>query len=78
MLDRLSLQCSDLATNFGQVIGYGTTFPDFWLGGHENGEGFRESHIAFVAPAREAVQAFFDAAVTGGAEVLHAPRLPRP
>jgi catechol 2,3-dioxygenase-like lactoylglutathione lyase family enzyme len=61
--------------DFGQVIGYGTEFPDFWLGGHENGEGFRESHIAFIAPSREAVQAFFDAAVAGGAEVLHAPRV---
>ena len=57
-----------------QVIGYGTEFPDFWLGGRENGEGFRESHLAFVAPSREAVQAFFDAVVAGGAEVLHAPR----
>jgi predicted lactoylglutathione lyase len=31
--------------------------------------------IAFIAPSREAVQAFFDAAVAGGAEVLHAPRV---
>jgi len=75
MLDHLSIQCSDLATNFGQVIGYGTEFPNFWLGGHENGEGFRESHIAFLAPSREAAQAFFDAAVAGGAEVLHAARI---
>ena len=61
--------------DFGQVIGYGTGTPDFWLGGHETGEGFRESHIAFSAPSREAVQAFFDAAVAVGAEVLHAPRV---
>ena len=61
--------------DFGEVIGYGTEFPDFWLGGHATGEGFRESHIAFSAPSREAVQAFFDAAVAGGAEVLHAPRV---
>lgn len=61
--------------DFGQVIGYGTDFPDFWLGGHQYGEGFRESHIAFSAPSREAVQAFFDAAVAGGAEVLHSPRI---
>jgi catechol 2,3-dioxygenase-like lactoylglutathione lyase family enzyme len=59
--------------NFGTVIGCGTDFPDFWLGGHETGEGFRESHIAFRAPSRVAVQAFFDAAVAGGAEVLHEP-----
>jgi catechol 2,3-dioxygenase-like lactoylglutathione lyase family enzyme len=39
------------------------------------GEGFRESHIAFTAPDRAAVLAFFAAAVAGGAEVLHEPRL---
>jgi catechol 2,3-dioxygenase-like lactoylglutathione lyase family enzyme len=61
--------------DFGGVIGYGTDFPDFWIGAHSTGEGFRESHIAFHAPSREAVQAFFDAAVAAGAEVLHEPRL---
>ena len=61
--------------DLGPVIGYGTDFPDFWVGGHQTGEGFRESHIAFRAPSRDAVQAFFDAAVAGGAEVLHAPRV---
>ena len=60
--------------DFGTVIGYGTDSPTFWLGGHETGEGFRESHIAFQSPSREAVQAFFDAAVARGAEVLHEPR----
>jgi len=59
--------------DFGEVIGYGTEFPDFWLGRHSTGEGFRESHIAFTAPDRAAVQAFFDAAVADGAEVLHEP-----
>jgi catechol 2,3-dioxygenase-like lactoylglutathione lyase family enzyme len=61
--------------DFGAVIGYGTDMPDFWIGAHSTGEGFRESHIAFHAPTREAVQAFFDAAVAAGAEVLHEPRL---
>jgi catechol 2,3-dioxygenase-like lactoylglutathione lyase family enzyme len=61
--------------DFGEVIGYGTDFPDFWLGAQETGEGFRESHIAFRAPTREAVLAFFDAAVASGAEVLHQPRV---
>jgi catechol 2,3-dioxygenase-like lactoylglutathione lyase family enzyme len=31
--------------------------------------------VAFSAPNRDAVLAFFDAAVAQGAEVLHAPRL---
>ena len=61
--------------DFGEVIGYGTEFPDFWLGGHSTGEGFRESHIAFTAPSRDAVDAFFGVAVAAGAEVLHEPRV---
>src|SRR4029078_5971020 len=75
---------------FGPVIGYGVPhMPDFWIGPHQTGEGFKESHIAFSAPDRDAVQAFFDAAlgaraavqpsfsaaVGAGAEVWHEPRL---
>ena len=62
--------------DFGQVIGYGRDgMPDFWLGPHATGEGFRESHLAFTAADRAQVQAFFDAAVGAGAEVLHEPRV---
>ena len=62
--------------DFGQAIGYGVPpMPDFWLGQQATGDGFRESHIAFSAPDRAAVQAFFDAAVETGAEVLHQPRV---
>jgi catechol 2,3-dioxygenase-like lactoylglutathione lyase family enzyme len=61
--------------DFGATIGYGTDFPDFWIGGQQTGEGFRESHVAFQAPTRDAVRAFFDAAVAEDAEVLHEPRL---
>jgi catechol 2,3-dioxygenase-like lactoylglutathione lyase family enzyme len=61
---------------FGPVIGYGVPpMPDFWIGPHETGEGFRESHLAFTAPDRATVQACFDAAVAAGAEVLHEPRV---
>jgi catechol 2,3-dioxygenase-like lactoylglutathione lyase family enzyme len=60
---------------FGDVIGFGTASPQFWLGPHNTGEGFRESHLAFQASDRAAVRAFFDAAVAAGAEVLHEPRL---
>ena len=61
---------------FGPVIGFGVApKPDFWIGPNETGEGFKESHIAFSAPNREAVRAFFSAAVAAGAEVLHEPRL---
>lgn len=61
--------------DFGAVVGYGTGNPCFWLGPHDTGTGFRESHIAFIAPSREAVQAFRDAAVSVGATVLHEPRV---
>jgi catechol 2,3-dioxygenase-like lactoylglutathione lyase family enzyme len=62
--------------DFGVAIGYGVPpKPDFWLGRFDSGDGFRESHIAFVAPDRAAVRAFFDAAVGAGAEVLHEPRV---
>jgi catechol 2,3-dioxygenase-like lactoylglutathione lyase family enzyme len=61
--------------DFDQVLGYGVDFPSFWLGPFDSGEGFRESHIAFRAPSREAVHAFRDAAVALGAEVLHEPRV---
>jgi catechol 2,3-dioxygenase-like lactoylglutathione lyase family enzyme len=59
----------------GEAIGYGTEFPNFWIGRQHTGEGFRESHIAFRAPDRDAVQAFRDAAAELGAEVLHEPRV---
>jgi catechol 2,3-dioxygenase-like lactoylglutathione lyase family enzyme len=60
----------------GDVIGYGVPpMPDFWIGPWATGDGFRESHIAFAAQDRAAVRAFFDAARTAGAEVLHEPRV---
>jgi catechol 2,3-dioxygenase-like lactoylglutathione lyase family enzyme len=62
--------------DFGQMIGYGVPpKPDFWIGSHSTGDGFRESHIAFAAADRETVQAFFAAAAARGAEVLHQPRV---
>jgi catechol 2,3-dioxygenase-like lactoylglutathione lyase family enzyme len=62
--------------DFGQAVGYGVPpRPDFWIGAQATGDGFRESHIAFAAPNRDAVRAFFEAARAAGAEVLHEPRL---
>ena len=60
----------------GPVTGYGVPpMPDFWIGPQSTGEGFRECHIAFSAPDRAAVRAFFDAAAAHGATVLHEPRV---
>ena len=62
--------------DFGEVVGYGVApMPDFWIGPRETGEGFRETHLAFSAPSRAAVQSFYEAAVASGATVLHEPRL---
>jgi catechol 2,3-dioxygenase-like lactoylglutathione lyase family enzyme len=62
--------------DFGEVIGFGTPpVPGFWIAPRNTGEGFRESHIAFAAPDRAAVHAFFDAAQGVGAEVLYPPRV---
>lgn len=62
--------------DFGVALGYGVPpNPDFWIGAFDSGEGFRESHIAFSAPDRATVRAFFVAAVGAGAQVLHEPRL---
>jgi len=64
------------AMDFGDVIGFGAAGkPVFWIGPRATGDGFREIHIAFSAPTRAAVVAFFDAAVMEGAQVLHEPRL---
>jgi len=62
--------------DFGEVVAYGVPpQPELWLGPWRTGDGFRESHIAFTAPSRAAVRAFFDAAVGARAEILHEPRL---
>ena len=60
----------------GPTIGYGVPpMPDFWIGPNMTGDGFRESHIAFNAPDRAAVDSFFTAGITAGAVVLHEPRV---
>jgi catechol 2,3-dioxygenase-like lactoylglutathione lyase family enzyme len=61
--------------DFGDVIGYGVSRPEFWLGPTETPGEAREVHLAFSAPDRATVVAFHDAAVALGAEVLHPPRV---
>ncbi len=61
---------------FGAVVGYGVAGkPTFWIGPLVDGVTNREAHIAFHAPDRAAVDAFFEAAVGTGAPVLHRPRV---
>jgi catechol 2,3-dioxygenase-like lactoylglutathione lyase family enzyme len=61
--------------DYGEVIGYGVEVPDFWLGPVTTAGTAREMHLAFKAPNRAAVTAFFETAVANGAEVLHEPRV---
>jgi catechol 2,3-dioxygenase-like lactoylglutathione lyase family enzyme len=58
------------------AIGYGVPpSANFWIGRQQTGDGFRESHIAFLAPDRAAVEAFVEAARRTGAEILHEPKV---
>ena len=60
----------------GPTIGYGVPpMPDFWIGPNTAGNGFRESHIAFNAPDRAAVDRFFNSGINAGGDVLHEPRV---
>lgn len=59
---------------FPVAIGWGQDGPDFRIGVHRFDAGFCESHIAFPAPSREAVDGFLSAAREVGAEVLHEAR----
>jgi catechol 2,3-dioxygenase-like lactoylglutathione lyase family enzyme len=62
--------------DFGELIGFGVPLrPKFWIGPRATGEGFRDRHIGSVAPDRAVVRAFFQAAVSVDAEVLHEPRV---
>jgi catechol 2,3-dioxygenase-like lactoylglutathione lyase family enzyme len=62
--------------DLGQAFAFGVPpTPDFWLGAQATGDGFRESHIAFAAPDRAAVDSFLAAAKDAGADVLHEARV---
>jgi len=61
--------------DFPGAIGYGSEFPGFWIGTATDPIPNRQTHIAFHAKDRAAVDAFQAAAVAAGAEVLHEARL---
>jgi catechol 2,3-dioxygenase-like lactoylglutathione lyase family enzyme len=59
----------------GGVVGFFGTQPgSFWICPAQRDKD-REVHIAFAAADRGAVEAFHQAALAIGAEVLHAPRM---
>jgi catechol 2,3-dioxygenase-like lactoylglutathione lyase family enzyme len=59
------MEVSAEETGAGAAVGFGASGkPSFWIG-----EGMRSSapiHVAFVAPSREAVDAFYRAALAAG------------
>lgn len=61
--------------DFGEVIGYGTGQPTFWIGTNLDPPPQRQVHVAFSAKDRASVDAFFEAATALGAEVIQAPRV---
>ena len=55
----------------GQIIGYGADRPQFWV---NSGEALRDHvHLAFAAPNRAAVDAFYQAAIAAGGRDNGAP-----
>jgi catechol 2,3-dioxygenase-like lactoylglutathione lyase family enzyme len=63
------------AATDGHAVGFFGPEPgSFWLCPAQRDED-RELHLAFRAADRQAVHAFHDAAISIGAEVLHAPRV---
>ncbi len=63
---------------FPGAVAYGKAFPEFWvqtpIDGQPGSVG-NGTHIGFIAPSREAVQAFHQAALAAGAKDDGAPGL---
>ena len=60
------MEVSAEQTGHGAAIGFGANFkPFFWIGG-AGGLGVGHVHVAFAAPSRAAVDAFYRAAITAG------------
>jgi catechol 2,3-dioxygenase-like lactoylglutathione lyase family enzyme len=58
------MEVSAEQTGHGAAVGFGANFkPFFWIGGAE-GLGVGHVHVAFAAPSRAAVDAFYRAAIT--------------
>jgi catechol 2,3-dioxygenase-like lactoylglutathione lyase family enzyme len=55
----------------GKIVGYGTERPEFWI---NSGDALRDHlHVAFAAPSRAAVDAFYQAALAAGGRDNGAP-----
>ena len=90
MLDHIGMAVSDVAKSksffqaalaplgytvqmdFGEAVGLGKDRPDFWIA---KAPVAAQSHIAFAAPDRATVKAFYDAAIAAGGKDNGAPGL---
>ena len=64
--------------DFPGAVAYGRQFPEFWVQMPINGQDANTangSHVGFIASSREAVDAFYEAAMGAGAEDDGAPGL---
>jgi catechol 2,3-dioxygenase-like lactoylglutathione lyase family enzyme len=59
----------------GPAVGYGDAHAVFWIGTATDQIPNRQSHLAFIAPDRDAVVAFHEAALAQGMASLHEPRI---
>ena len=87
MLDHVSIQCADVdaCSAFYDPFWFPSVAAASWTSARSSGrlagarssggETNRELHVAFGAPDRATVRAFFDGAVAAGAEILHEPRM---
>ncbi len=58
------------------VAAYGKAFPEFWIGKPHDGKAAavgNGTHFGFIAASKEAVHAFYDAAIAAGARGDGAP-----
>ncbi len=69
-----TLGLAERTDRFGRVA-YGIAGrEDFGMYDAASADGFRHAHIGFVAPSREAVDAFYEAALAAGGRSLAEPR----
>jgi len=69
-----TLGLSERTDSFGRVAYGADGREDFGIYDGKNADGFRHAHIGFVAPSRDAVDAFYTAALSAGGASLAEPR----
>jgi catechol 2,3-dioxygenase-like lactoylglutathione lyase family enzyme len=60
--------------DLGHAVGFGIEYPIFWIE-RDRGTPPAQKHVAFAAPTRATVKAFYDAAIAAGGRDNGAPGL---